>query len=171
MKALVPELINLPDRKMVTVTSYGNPNKVMEPYMKALYGGVYSAKMGVYKPQGIKMELGKLTAMWPDAHLKPKEEWTGIWGVSVPEYVTLTDITQKDPNILVGLEVWPGGTYAQILHLGGYAEEEPTIKILHEYIEAQGIAMKDVIGFHEEEYLTSPEAKVVKTIIRYRLGL
>jgi hypothetical protein len=171
MKAFVPELTTLPDRKMVTVTSFGNPNKVMEPYMKALYGGAYSAKMGVFKPQGIKMELGKLTAMWPDAHLKPKEEWKGVWGVPVPEYVNLKDITQKDPNIPVGLEVWPGGTYAQILHLCGYAEEAPTIKILHDFIEAQGIAMKDVIGLHEEEYLTSPEAKVVKTIIRYRIGV
>ncbi len=74
MKAFMPELVKLLDRNMVTVTSYGDPNMVMEPYMKALYGGVYSAKMGVYKPLGIKMELGKLTAMWPDAHLKPKSE-------------------------------------------------------------------------------------------------
>ncbi len=169
MKAFVPELVELPDRKMVTVTSHGNPNKVMEPYMKALYGGVYSAKMGVYKPQGIKMELGKLTAKWPDAHLKPKEEWTGIWAVPVPEYVTLGDITQKDASIPVNVEVWPGGTYAQILHIGTYAEEAPTIATLHKFIEEQGIEMKDVIGLHEEDYLTKPDSKVVKTIIRYRI--
>ncbi len=169
MKAFVPELVELPDRKMVTVTSIGNPNKVMEPYMKSLYGGVYSAKMGVYKPLGIKMDLGKLTAMWPDAHIKPKEEWTGIWGVPVPEYVTLADIAQKDPNIPVDVKVWPGGKYAQILHIGPYSEEGPNVAKLHEFIESQGLRMKDIPGTHEEEYLTSPDAKVIKTIIRYRI--
>ncbi len=87
----------------------------------------------------------------------------------MPDYVKQGDITQKDPEKPVKVEVWPGGTYAQILHLGGYVEEAPTIATLHKFIEEQGIEMKDVIGLHEEEYLTKPDAKVVKTIIRYRI--
>ena len=52
MKAFTPEIVKLKDRRVVTVTSTGDPNKVMEPYMKALYGAAYFAKMKVYKPKG-----------------------------------------------------------------------------------------------------------------------
>lgn len=172
MKAFVPEVVTLPDRKMLTVTFIGDPNVVGEGVFGALYGTAYGTKFKIFKPQGIKMELGKLVAMWPDAHLKPKNEWTGIWAVPVPDYVTEADVIQKDPENPVTFVTWPGGKYAQILHLGTYAEEGPTIKILHDYIEnVVGIPMAGVIGKHEEEYLTKPDSKVVKTIIRYRLGV
>jgi len=163
MKAFMPRITKVPDRKVVTVTSHGDPNKVMEPYFKALYSAVYSAKMGVYKPKGIKMELGKLTAFWPDAHLKPKSEWTGIWGVPVPEYVTQKDLTQKDPEIKATVETWPGGDCAEVLYIGPYADEGPTIKELHKFIDDSGYK---IAGDHEEEYLTRPGPKA-KTVIRY----
>jgi len=164
MKAFVPVITKIADRKVVTVTSLGDPNKVMEPYMKALYGAVYFAKMKVYKPKGVKMELGKLSAFWPDAHLKPKNEWTGIWGVPVPDYVTAKDIIQKDPKIKANVEVWKGGECAEILHLGPYSEEGPTIQKLHDFVKESGYKL---VGPHEEEYLTRPDAKVMKTVIRY----
>lgn len=169
MKAFIPELIELPDRKVLTVTSFGDPKEVGESVFSVLYGTAYGTKFKTFKPKGIKMELGKLVALWPDAHLKPKSQWTGIWVVPVPDYVTEKDLVQKEETNPAKLEILPGGTYAQILHLGSYAEEGPTIKILHNFIEAQGVEMKDVIGKHEEEYLTKPDSKVVKTIIRYRI--
>ncbi len=170
MKALVPEKVTLPDRKVLTITSVGDPNVVGEAIFGPLYGTAYTTKFKTFKPKGVKMELGKLVAHWPDAHLKPKDQWTGVWAIPVPDYVTEADIIQKDPENPVSLEVWQGGEYAQILHLGSYTEEGPTIKILHDYIESVlGIPMKDVPGVHEEEYLTRPDAKVVKTIVRYRL--
>ena len=162
MKALVPRITKLPDRKVVSVTSSGDPNKVMEPYMKALYGAVYSVKMGVYKPKGIKMELGKLAARWPDAHLKPKSEWTGIWGVPVPDYVTQKDLTQKDPKIKATVETWKGGEYAEVLYVGAYDEEGPTIANLHQFVKESGYK---IVGPHEEEYLSRPGPKA-KTVIR-----
>lgn len=172
MKAFVPETAILPDRKVLTITSIGDPNVAGEEVFSALYGTAYGTKFKTFKPKGIKMELGKLTALWPDAHLKPKNQWTGIWAVPVPDYVQESDLIQKDPARPVSLEIWKGGKYAQILHLGKYTEEEPTIKQLHEYIEnVEGIPMASVPGIHEEEYLTKPDSKVVKTIIRYRLGV
>lgn len=171
MKAFVPELVTMSDRKMLTITSVGDPNVVGERVFGALYGTAYGTKFKTFKPKGIKMDLGKLCAMWPDAHLKPKNQWTGIWAIPVPDFVEEKDLMQKDPKNPVKLETWPGGKYAQILHLGTYAEEGPTIQTLHKFIESQGIEMKDVIGMHEEEYLTKPDSKVVKTIIRYRIRL
>ena len=163
MKALVPQITKIKDRKVVTVTSHGDPNTMIEPFMKALYGAVYWAKMKVYKPKGVKMELGKLTAFWPDAHLKPKSEWTGVWGVPVPDYVSEKDIVQKDPKIKAKVEVWKGGDCAEVLFIGTYADEGPTIQKLHEFIKESGYK---IAGDHEEEYLTRPGPKA-KTIIRY----
>ena len=82
----------------------------------------------------------------------------------VPDFVTAKDIIQKDPKIKVKVDVWKGGQCAEILHLGPYTEEEPTIKILHEFVKKEGYKLT---GTHEEEYLTRPDAKIVKTIIRY----
>jgi hypothetical protein len=163
MRAFVPQISKIEDRKVVTVASVGDPNEVMDPYMKALYGAVYFAKMKVYKPKGIRMELGKLAAFWPDAHLKPKNEWTGIWGVKVPEYVTQKDIIQKDPKIPAKVEIWKGGECAEVLFVGAYADEGPTIQKLHDFIKESGYK---IVGSHEEEYLTKPGPKA-KTIIRY----
>ena len=166
MKAFVPQISKVPDRKVISVTSIGDPNYVMEPYMKALYGAAYFAKMKIYKPKGVKLELGKLTALWPDAYLKTKNKWTGIWGVPVPDYVTKKDITQKDPKIPVNVDIWPGGEYAEVLYLGPYAEEGPTIEKLHKFIKDQGYALD---GPHEEEYLTKPNVKNQKTVIRNKI--
>ncbi len=39
-----------------------------------------------------------------------------------------------------------------------------TIESRHQFIEENGY---EIAGVHEEEYLTSPDAKVIRTIIRY----
>jgi len=53
---------------------------------------------------------------------------------------------------------------AQILHIGPYSEEIATVERLHKSIADSGY---EIAGVHEEEYLTRPEAKIQKTIIRY----
>lgn len=168
MKAFVPQTISIPDRKVLTITSVGDPSVVGEEVFKALYGTAYGTKFKTFKPKGIKLELGKLCALWPDAHKKPRDKWTGIWAVPVPDFVKSEDIIQKDPERPIALEVWPGGEYAQILHKGPYSEEGPTIQILHKFIEEEmKVPMEKVPGIHEEEYLTMPNVKDQKTIIRY----
>jgi hypothetical protein len=68
------------------------------------------------------------------------------------------------PDVPVIIEMWKYGTVAQILHLGAYDQETENIKKLLVFIDEQGY---EVAGDHEEEYLTRPDAKVAKTIIRY----
>ncbi len=90
------------------------------------------------------------------------EEWTHIIGLPVPE--DTASLPQKVTGIEVKLETWEYGTVAQILHLGPYDQEYPTVQRLHQFIEDSGY---EIAGAHEEEYLTRPDAKVIKTIIRY----
>ena len=85
-------------------------------------------------------------------------------GLPVPE--DTTSLPQKVPDVEVKIETWGYGTVAQILHLGPYDQEHPTIERLHRFIEESGY---EIAGPHEEEYLTRPDAKVIKTIIRYSI--
>jgi len=90
------------------------------------------------------------------------DEWTIVTGLPVPE--NTTSLPQKVAGTEVKLESWQYGTVAQILHFGPYDQEQPTVEHLHRFIENSGC---EIAGVHEEEYLTKPDAKVLKTIIRY----
>jgi len=157
-----PQIIEMPTRKMAVVYGKGTPDAVFSETMSALYGSVYTLKFAL-KKQGLPtFKVSGLRARYPDAHLVPKEEWTIIVGLPVPE--DTTTLPQKDPGVEVKLETWEYGTIAQILHLGAYDQEGPTIERLMNFIEESGY---QIAGAHEEEYLTTPDAKVVKTLIRY----
>jgi hypothetical protein len=166
MRALKPEFTTVDPITVLTITSVGDPNKT-EKYFAALYGTAYTTKFKVYKPQGKQMAFGKLIGRWPDAHLKPKDQWTGIWGLPVPDFVKESDLIQKDPDLPIKVETWTYGEVAHILHKGPYTEEGPTVIMLHEFIKDNGYEIEG--SSHEEVYLTSPDAKDQKTIIRYKV--
>jgi len=156
-----PQLLEMPSQKMAVVYMKGDPKKVMPQFLPALYGSVYKLKFEL-KKKGIEFKVDKLRARWPNAHLVPKDEWLGICGLPIPE--DTTSLPQKVPGIQVKIEQWDYGTVAQILHIGPYSEERATVERLHKFIAQSGY---QIAGVHEEEYLTSPDAKVQKTIIRY----
>ena len=157
-----PQILEMPAQKMAVVTGKGTPDKVFSELMPALYGSVYTLKFDLKKKGLPTFKVSGLRARYPDAHLVPKEEWTHIIGLPIPE--DTTSLPQKIPGIEVKAENWGYSTVAQILHLGTYDQEGPTIERLHKFIEENGY---EIAGVHEEEYLTSPDAKVPKTIIRY----
>lgn len=157
-----PQILEMPPQKMAVVYAKGAPDKVFPEFMPALYGSVYTLKFDLKKKGLPTFKVSGLRARYPDAHLVPKEEWTHIIGLPIPE--DTTSLPQKVPGIEVKIETWEYGTVAQILHLGPYDQEEPTVERLHQFIEESGYK---IAGVHEEEYLTTPDAKVPKTIIRY----
>jgi hypothetical protein len=156
-----PQIVEMPSQKMAVVYSKGDPNEVGPQVAPALYGSVYKLKFDL-KKKGIDFKVGVLRARWPDAHIVPKDQWTGIWGLPVPNDVTL--LPQKVSGIDVKIEVWQYGTVAQILHLGPFSTEMPAVQRLHDFIAENGY---EIAGAHEEEYLTTPKAKVQQTLIRY----
>lgn len=157
-----PQILEMPPQKMAVVRAKGAPDKVFLETMPALYGSVYTLKFDLKKKGLPTFKVSGLRARYPDAHLVPKDEWTHIIGLPIPE--DTASLPQKVPNIEVKIETWEYGTVAQILHLGTYDQEQPTVERLHKFIEENGY---EIAGMHEEEYLTKPDAKVVKTIIRY----
>ena len=157
-----PQILEMPAQKMAVVYAKGAPDQVFSDFLPALYGSVYTLKFDLKKKGLPTFKVSGLRARYPDAHLVPKEEWTIIVGLPIPE--DATSVPQKVPNIEVKIEPWQYGTVAQILHLGPYDQECPSVERLQQFIKDNGY---EIAGVHEEEYLTTPDAKVIKTIIRY----
>jgi len=148
-------------QKVISVTTRGDPNRMGGRVMPALYGSAYLLKSEM-KKQGKDFKVRALRARWPDCDRVPKAKWTGIWALPVPE--DMVDVPQKIPEIPVELQTWEYGKVVEIVHIGPYATEAKTINKLRKFIEENGL---EIVGVHEEEYLTRPGAKVQKTIIRY----
>lgn len=166
MKPFLPQLVELPARTMAVVRTVGDPVVVGPRVFPALYGAVYPLKFA-RKRQGTDFRVEAPCARWfngPDWRSVPRSEWTAAWALPVPE--DTVELVQKDPETPVIVERWDYGTVAQVLHLGTYAKEEPTIEALHAFIDEQGL---EITGPHEEEYLSRPGSKAQKTVIRYQV--
>lgn len=163
MRPLVPQLTKLPARSVLTVTTIGDPNKVTKGVMQALYGTAYGTKFTIYKPKKKRMTVGPLSAFWLDAHKKPKSKWTAVWMLEVPSFVKEKELLQRLPSTPVKVKKLPAVSVAEILHVGPYNAEGPTIKLLHAFMKEQKLK---IAGPHEEVYLSHPGPKA-KTIIRY----
>jgi hypothetical protein len=157
-----PQILEMPAQKMAVVYGKGRPDKVFSTVLPALFGSVYTLKFDLKKRGLPTFKVSAPRTRYPDAHLVPKEKWTIVTGIPVPE--DTTSLPQKVSEIEVKIETWEYGTVAQILHLGAYDQEQANIERLHKFIEDSGY---QIAGVHEEEYLTKPDAKVIKTIIRY----
>ena len=166
MKPLVPEIAEIPARLMGVVRTIGDPREVGQKVFPALYGAAYALKFAL-KKDGVDYKVGAPCARWfggPDWMTVPRDRWEAAWAIPIPEGTT--ELVQKDPETPVAIETWQYGLVAQILHIGSYADETPTITQLHEFITAEGY---EIAGPHEEEYQSRPEAKAPKTVIRYQV--
>ncbi len=154
--------MEMASQKIAVVHAKGAPDQVFPKVMPALYGSVYTLKFDLKKKGLPSFKVTGLRARYPDALDTPKDQWTHIIGLPIPE--DTTSLPQKVEGIEVKIETWNYGTVAQILHLGPYDQEQGSIETLHQFIKENGYAIS---GYHEEEYLTRPDAKVPKTVIRY----
>jgi hypothetical protein len=159
-----PTILEMPSQKMAVVQGKGSPDKVFATIFPALYGSVYTLKFDLKKRGLESFKVSCPRARYPNAHLSPKREWLIIAGIPVPD--NTVSLPQKQLDTKVRLETWEYGTVAQILHLGPYDQETKTIERLQQFITENGY---EIAGPHEEEYQSRPDAKVVKTLIRYQV--
>ncbi len=150
----------MPDQLMAVIYTRGDPEAQSDP-LSALYGAVYTLKFSRKRGES-DFKVGPLRARWPDAHLLPRDQWLGIWGLPIPDDVK--SLPRKTLGFDVQIERWSYGEVAQILHTGTFEDERPAVLRLHEFIAESGY---EITGVHEEEYLTSHRAKVQRTVIRY----
>jgi hypothetical protein len=141
-----PKIRTMPRQKMIVVEVKGDPSIVSKGALKALFKTFFKIKKRVKD-----MEVPPPRARFPMQFDVPREEWINIYGLPVPDEVE--DLPEQKKGPKVRIEYWEYGEVAEILHIGPYNEETPTIERLHRFIEDSGYR---IAGAHEEEYLKGP---------------
>lgn len=160
-----PRVTKLPDQKMLEVRVTGDPTTAGKDAFGRLFKVFYVLKR---KTGGLEMTAPR--ARWPKSFDTPRNEWVGIYGLPISP--TITTLPDQDGAIKAVIATWEYGEVAEILHVGSYATETPTIQKLYAFIEQQGYVIS---GPHEEEYLKGPgmflkgDPDKYHTIIRYNV--
>ena len=177
--------LSIPEYHFVMVDGSGPPG---EEAFQARMPGLYSTAYGLHsalKRRGVAGRVGPLEGLWwlaeggLDLDLILGHERTGWrWTLMIvlPEEATEEEMeehlvgarTKVDPEIAssVRIERFTEGDVAQILHLGAYADERPSIDRLHEGIARAGFRPR---GRHHELYLGDPRRSApdrLRTILR-----
>jgi hypothetical protein len=175
-------LVDVPEMQFVKIEGEGNPNTA-PAYATAvewLYGVSYALKFAA-KGLGKDYAVPPLEGLWwADDNAaftaRAKDEWRWTMMIMVPEFVTremygaAVAKTAKKlglPPPSLRFEPYDEGLAVQILHVGSYDDEAPTIARLHEeFIPQQGLVEN---GVHHEIYLSDPrktEAAKLRTVLR-----
>jgi len=179
-----PAIIDVPEMMFLMVDGEGDPNSSTEftNAIEALYGVSYTLKFMIKKgKEAIDYVVPPLEGLWWADDIAAftrgeKDKWKWTVMIMQPEYVTkdlfekaVSQVREKkDPPALskTRIESYHERLSAQVLHIGLYSGEGPTIERLHAFIEEKGYKLK---GKHHEIYLSDPRRSApekIKTIIR-----
>jgi hypothetical protein len=160
-----PQISEKPDQKMLVVEATGDPNvagkKAFALLFKTYFKTVKDGKMPAPR------------ARWPQDLNVPKSEWIGLYALPLPETVEKLPDIKTGEGLTIYLDKWGYGEVAEILHIGPYSKETPTVERLKKYIADNSY---QIMGPHEEEYLKGPgmfgpgNSEKYQTIIRYRIA-
>ena len=176
-------LVEVPPMTFLAIDGHGDPN-VSEAYraaVEALYAVSYAVKFAS-KARGRDYVVGPLEGLWtaddPGAFTsRAKAEWDWTMLIRQPDWVSpehlreaiATTASTKSLTALEVLRILPlaEGTCLQIMHVGSYDDEAPTLARLHdEVMPARGLTWN---GAHHEIYLSDPRRVAperLKTILR-----
>ncbi|MGA3057765.1 MAG: GyrI-like domain-containing protein [Candidatus Limnocylindrales bacterium] len=188
-----PVLVDVPELGYLMIDGKGAPEEDAEypttdfqQAIAALYPMAYTIKFRL-KRDGLAMPVLPLEALWFtgedeafDMNVAP-ENWSWRALIAVSDDVTphifeeaMAEVRRKkgDSDQLARLrfERWREGRCAQVMHIGPYTEERPTIERLHAFIAAQGLKPR---GAHHEIYLGDPrrgDPAKLKTALRQPVG-
>ncbi len=161
-----PQILTMEPQKVLLVRAKGNPNVVGKKAFGRLMKSYFALK-GV--PKG-GPSFKPPRARWPVEADIPMEEWEGLYAMPVPDSVTEVVGGDVGDGLTVELATWAYGEVAQILHVGPWDEEVPTVDTLKAFLRSRGY---EVSGLHEEEYLRGPgwlfagNPKSYLTLVRY----
>jgi hypothetical protein len=182
------EDVDVPKMNFLMIDGKGDPNKAQEyaEAVAALYQLAYTVKFHIKKGKpAVDFAVMPLEGLWwvDDMRLfseKDKSSWKWTMMILQPECVTREIVEamraevakKKNPPALskVRFEAYQEGPSAQILYIGPYAGEGPTIAGIHEHIKQSGRSLR---GKHHEIYMSDPRRSApekLKTIIRQPYG-
>jgi hypothetical protein len=179
-------VVEVPTMPFLMIDGAGNPNTSQDyqQAVEALYAVAYALKFLLKKEQGVDYAVMPLEGLWwaPDMRefsVEHKETWLWTMLIAQPQEVTAAlferareQVQRKKPSpaqAALRLEEFHEGLAAQIMHLGPYVAEGPTIARLHAFIREQGYAFDGSRQKHHEIYLSDPRRAApekMRTVIR-----
>jgi hypothetical protein len=181
-----PQLVQVPRLRFLRLDGRGDPNTspAYTAAIQALYAVSYAAKFMVKKAGGQDFKVSPLEGLWWADDLSTfttgdKSDWDWAMMIRQPDAVAdelverLTDevaSTKSLPAVRdLRLVSFEERAAAQVLHVGPYAAEAPTIARLHEFLREQGFTFDGHRHKHHEIYLSDPRRAApdkLRTIIR-----
>jgi hypothetical protein len=161
-------IVTLPAQKVLQVTAQGEPNVVAKKAFGLLMKTYFKLKN---VPKG-GPDFKAPRARWQADFSAPAGQWVGYYAMPVPESIAKLPAVKEADGLTVQLAMWDYGQVAEVLYVGSYDQETPTIQALKDFIERNGY---QITGLHEEEYLRGPgmlfagDPATYLTIIRYQV--
>jgi hypothetical protein len=178
-------VVDVPPLRFLMVDGEGDPNtaQTYQEALEALYGVAYKTKFLSKRELEKDYVVPPLEGLWWAEEMeaftsqRDKSRWSWTMMIMVPDWVPPSMVEegigqveeQKAPAALskLRLEAYHEGLSVQILHIGSYDDEGPTLQRLHEEFTPQnGYEMR---GLHHEIYLSdarkaAPEK--LRTVLR-----
>lgn len=176
--------VTVPGMNFLMIDGQGDPNTSQEfqDAVEALYSVSYALKFMV-KKGGMEIDYGvmPLEGLWWSDDMSTfsvdcKEAWKWTLMIMQPEFISQAMVegaikqvrAKKNPVSLSQLRfaLFEEGEAAQIMHVGPFSEEGPTIEKVHAFIEESGKVRR---GKHHEIYLSDvrrADPAKWKTVIR-----
>ena len=184
-----PALVTVPEFSFLMIDGHGDPN-VAPAYreaIEALYSVSYTIKFALKKgPQGLDYRVMPLEGLWSAENMAAfaegrKSEWDWTMMIRQPDLVD-RDLLERGIAEATGRRELPGasllrleryeeGLAAQVMHIGPYAAEGPTIAALHAFVADHGLELR---GRHHEIYLGDPRRAAperLKTALRQPVAI
>ena len=180
-----PSLVDVPELAFLMIDCHGDPNSAPEyaQAVQAIYAVAYSAKFIAKRatPDNVDVAVMPLEGLWWTSDMSrfttdDKSAWDWTMMIAQPEQVTAEVVEQARAKAAekkalaaidrIRLEHFREGRAAQVMHIGPYATEGPTIQSLHMFIAVEGY---EPVGKHHEIYLRDPRRSApekMKTIVR-----
>lgn len=178
-----PVLVDVPPMKFIMLDGHGAPASALyDETLQALYGVSYSLKFHVKKTGGADFKVAALEGLWwvedlATLSMTERDNWQWTMMIRQPDFVTLelvaamiSEVVHKKQLLLaekIRFEVFDEGRAAQVMHVGPYSAEWPTIEMLHRFVEENGLRLH---GKHHEIYLGDPRRTApekLKTVLRH----
>jgi hypothetical protein len=184
----VPVFVDVPELPFLMIDGHGDPNTApaYADAVQALYTLAYTIRFALKRgPDPMDVRVMPLEGQWwtPDMATfttEDKSRWNWTMMIVVPPQCGLQGVedaraaaARKHPSAAldrIRLERFTEGRCAQILHVGPYSAEGPTVATLHAFIAANGCALS---GKHHEIYLGDPRRAApqkLRTILRQPVG-
>lgn len=182
-----PVFVDVPEMKFLAINGKGYPNQKgngeFQQAIQALYGIAYTMKFTLkFKKIGQEYTIPPLDSLWwmqggGTISKKRLQDWRWTLMIPQPDFITKKYISdailllkkrgKTGPFGKVQFKKWKEGRSAQLMHIGPYDKEGPSINKLLAFIKEKKLK---VSGKHHEIYLSDPRRVApskLKTVIRY----